>query len=175
MEVANSTNLTLLKVSKHFWFFYFHVEVSMFLFKSLNTTHIFLWLHRKLKDPDVGVLWSYVDKVWSLWTMNYRSWGHGSCIFLLVSYTSSYEISTGLETLPWTEILTLIIWPKSKVSGPWNTGHEVMALVYFCWSHRDTSSYVYQLATINRSWDSTLDKNLNLVFGLMDVRTYGQP
>ena len=28
-----------------------------------------------------------------------------------------------------------------------------------------------QLATINRSLDSTLDKNLNLVYG----RTYGQP
>ena len=30
----------------------------------------------------------------------------------------------------------------------------------------------YQLATINRSWDSTLDKNVNLVYGRMDVRTY---
>ena len=30
----------------------------------------------------------------------------------------------------------------------------------------------YQLANTNRSWDSTLDKNLNLVF--TDVRTYGQ-
>ena len=29
----------------------------------------------------------------------------------------------------------------------------------------------YQLATINRSCDSTLDKNLNLVYGQMDGRT----
>ena len=33
----------------------------------------------------------------------------------------------------------------------------------------------YQLVTINRSWDSTLAKNLNLVFGEMDGCTYGQP
>ena len=29
----------------------------------------------------------------------------------------------------------------------------------------------YQLATMNRSWDSTLDKNLNLVYGLTDRHT----
>ena len=29
----------------------------------------------------------------------------------------------------------------------------------------------YQLATINRSWDSTLDKNLNLAYGRTDGRT----
>ena len=33
----------------------------------------------------------------------------------------------------------------------------------------------YQPATINRSWDSTLDKNLNLVYRRMDVCMYGQP
>ena len=36
----------------------------------------------------------------------------------------------------------------------------------------------YQLATINRSWDSTLDKNLNVVNGQTYVQTYackGQP
>ena len=115
-----------------------------------------------------------------------------------------YGYHLGLEILPWTKILTLIIWPKSEVSGPWNINHEAMALVYSCWSHRDTligleilpwiqtltmmiwpkSSqwtvksrswllYIpaglieihphmkHQLATINRSWDSTLDTNLN--------------
>ena len=38
-----------------------------------------------------------------------------------------------------------------------------MALVYSCWSHTDTPSY--EISTNNRSPDSTLDKNLNLVFG----------
>ena len=71
-----------------------------------------------------------------------------------------------LKILPWTKILTLITWPKSKVSGPWNIG-QIIALVSSCWSHRDTSSYEIQLATIKRSWDSTLDKNLNLVYGWM--------
>ena len=33
----------------------------------------------------------------------------------------------------------------------------------------------YQLATINRSWDSILDKNLNLVFGQRYICTYRQP
>ena len=46
-----------------------------------------------------------------------------------------------LHNVPWSKILTLIIWPKFEVSGPWNIGQEVMALVYSCWSHRDTSSY----------------------------------
>ena len=32
----------------------------------------------------------------------------------------------------------------------------------------------YQLATINRSWDSTLDKNVNLVYGRTDVRSYAR-
>ena len=32
----------------------------------------------------------------------------------------------------------------------------------------------YQLATINRSWDSTLDKNLILVYGRTDGRTYAR-
>ena len=31
-----------------------------------------------------------------------------------------------------------------------------------------------QLATIKRSWDSTLDKNLNLVYGQMDIQTYAR-
>ena len=52
--------------------------------------------------------------------------------------------------------------PKFALSRPWNAGQEVMALVYSCWSHRYTLSSEKQLATINRSWDSTLDKNLNL-------------
>ena len=34
----------------------------------------------------------------------------------------------------------LIIWPKSEDSGLLNIGH-IMALVYPCWSHIDTSSY----------------------------------
>ena len=29
----------------------------------------------------------------------------------------------------------------------------------------------YQLATVNRAWDSTMDKNLSLVYGRIDVRT----
>ena len=41
-----------------------------------------------------------------------------------------------LKILPWTKILTLIIWPKFAVSGPWNIGHAVMALVYSFWSHK---------------------------------------
>ena len=98
-------------------------------------------------------------KVWSQQTVKYRSGGHGSCLFL--RYTLIWNINLlpliGLEIQPWTKILTLIIWPMSEVSRPWNIGQELMALVYFCWSHMK-----YQLTTINRSWDSALDKNLNL-------------
>ena len=61
-----------------------------------------------------------------------------------------------------TKILTMENQPKSEVSRQWNIG-QVMALVYIPAGlieiHPDMK---YQLATINRSWDSTLDKNLNL-------------
>ena len=60
------------------------------------------------------------------------------------------------------KILTLIIWPKSEVSGLWNIGQEVMALVYTAGLTEIYPHMKYQLATINRSWDSTLAKNLNL-------------
>ena len=86
-------------------------------------------------------------KVCSQQTVNYRSGGHGSCIIpadlidiCILKWNRNLLPLIGLEILPWTKILTLIIWPKSKVSGPWYIVHEVMALVYSCWSHRDTSS-----------------------------------
>ena len=41
----------------------------------------------------------------------------------------------GLEILPWTKILTLIIWLKDR-----EICHEVMALVYSCWSRKNVSS-----------------------------------
>ena len=47
-----------------------------------------------------------------------------------------------------------------------------MALVYIPAGLIDTFSYEYHFATINRSWDSTLDKNLNLVYRRMDGRTH---
>ena len=59
-----------------------------------------------------------------------------------------------LEILPWTKLLTLIIWPKFKVSGPWNIGHEVMALVYSCWSHRPLIGLEILPWTKNLTWSS---------------------
>ena len=54
----------------------------------------------------------------------YSCWSH--------TYTSNLLPFIGLDILPWTKILTLIIWPKSEVNGPWNIGHEAMALVSSC-------------------------------------------
>ena len=75
-----------------------------------------------------------------------------------------YQLATikSLEILPWTKILTLIIWPKSKVSGLWYIGHEVMAFYILAGLTEIHPHMKYQLATINTSWDSILDKNLNL-------------
>ena len=70
--------------------------------------------------------------------LEYSCWSHKRYILIWnINLLSLVE----LKILPWTKILTLIIWPNSEVSGPWNIGHEVMALVYSCWSYRDTSSY----------------------------------
>ena len=58
-------------------------------------------------------------KVRSQWTMKYRPWGHGSCIFLLVSlrYILIWNINLlpliGHEILPWDKNLNLVsrnIW-----------------------------------------------------------------
>ena len=78
-------------------------------------------------------------KVWSQQTVKYRTGGHGSCLFLLVSqrYILIWSINLlpliGLETLPWTKTLTLIIWPspKSVKYRSWGHGSCIFLLVSY--------------------------------------------
>ena len=97
-------------------------------------------------------------------TMKYRSGGHISCIFLLISliyilkWNSNLLSLKGLEILPWTkrtEVRNQRTVKYILVMRPWllyiPAGRIAM--------HPDMK---YQLATINWYWDSSLDKNLNL-------------
>ena len=78
--------------------------------------------------------------------MKYRLGGHAlvySCWYIIERHIHmKYQLATTNRSWHSTldKIITLIIWPKSEVSGARNIGHEVMAIVYSCWSHRDTSS-----------------------------------
>ena len=66
-------------------------------------------------------------------------------------------------------IITTENLPKSEISRLKYTGHGP------CIFRDSSSDELYQLAAINRSWDSTLDKNLNRVYRQMyactDTRT----
>ena len=68
---------------------------------------------------------------------------HGSCKFLLGlievhPHIMKYQLATTSRT--WDSILdknlNLDNLAKSEVSGSWNIGHEVMALVYSCWFYK---------------------------------------
>ena len=52
--------------------------------------------------------------------------------------------------------------PKSEVRRPWYIGQEVWLLYIPAGLIEIHPDMKYQLATVNRSWDSTLDKTLNL-------------
>ena len=81
-----------------------------FLYIPADLTEIYP--HMKYQRATKTLNLDTLVKVQSQWTVKYRSWGHGSCIFLLVSqrYILIWNINLlpliCLEILPWTKILT---------------------------------------------------------------------
>ena len=147
-------------------------------YRSLTYIHNFksMFVSHWTNIPSITFINQLVFEIWqNLWCPRYwplappsimNSWHESRCYWSHLGKASSkisvcYLPSVELKNLPMTKILTMENRPKSEVVWSQQTvkyrsrGHG--SCIFLLHSHMK-----YQLATITRSWDSTLDKTLNL-------------